>query len=114
MDHLLNFSKRLGRLSEYLAEKSAHSSNVHQSKNEVTLVQFKRQEETKDFFFGESVCLGVDAEVPRRPDERHLKKGYFLDVSLFLTNSKTKKSFFHTQQIRKYVAGHGVNYTRKK
>jgi len=73
MGHLLNFSKRLvGRLSEYLAEKSAQSSNVHQSKNEVTLVQFKRQEETKDFFFGESVCLGVDAEVPRRPDERHL------------------------------------------
>ena len=35
MGHLLNFSKRLvGRLSEYLAEKSAHSSNnVHQSKS---------------------------------------------------------------------------------
>ena len=34
MSHLLNFSKRLvGLLSEYLAEKSTHSSNnVHQSK----------------------------------------------------------------------------------
>ena len=43
---------------------------------------------------------------PRRTSS---EKGYFLDVHFFLQ----KKLFFHLQQIRKYVAGHGVKNARK-
>lgn len=36
------------------------------------VIQLSRQDETSDFFLGVSACFGADAEVPRRPDDRHL------------------------------------------
>ena len=62
-----------------------------------------------NIFKRKKTCLGVDAEVPRRPDERHLKKDIFWMFHFFLQ----KKLFFHLQQIRKYVAGHGVKNAKK-
>ena len=38
------------------------------------VIQLSRQDETSDFFLGVSACFGADAEVPRRPDDRHLEK----------------------------------------
>ena len=44
------------------------------SKNHRRVIQLRRQDETSDFFLGVSACFGADAEVPRRPDDRHLEK----------------------------------------
>lgn len=38
------------------------------------VIQLSRQDETSDFFLGVSACFGADAEVPRRPDDRHLQR----------------------------------------
>ena len=46
------------------------------SKNHRKVIQLRRQDETSDFFLGVSACFGADAEVPRRPDDRHLEKKF--------------------------------------
>ena len=91
-DHLVNlFSKRFGQLDDLIRkiihlEASNQELEIHLAVTKkyfaVTkkicghkkMIQLRRQEETSDFFLGVSACFGADAEVPRRPDDRHLEK----------------------------------------
>ena len=71
IDHLLNLiSKRFGQL-EKLSRRSIQP-NIERIRKKFQ-IQLSRQDETSDFFLGVSACFGADAEVPRRPDDRHLR-----------------------------------------
>ena len=50
------------------------------SKNHRRVIQLRRQDETSDFFLGVSAAagFGADAEVPRRPDDRHLETQFVM------------------------------------
>ena len=48
------------------------------------VIQLSRQDETSDFFLGVSAAagFGADAEVPRRPDDRHLQREFMRNTKL--------------------------------
>ena len=54
------------------------------SKNHRKVIQLRRQDETSDFFLGVSAAagFGADAEVPRRPDDRHLQREFMRNTKL--------------------------------
>ena len=76
IDHLLNSSsKRFGQLDDLPRKAFIKKHPTENWENQKKIpIQLRRQDETSDFFLGISACFGADAEVPRRPDERHLKK----------------------------------------
>ena len=58
------------------------------SKNHRRVIQLRRQDETSDFFLGVSAAagFGADAEVPRRPDDRHLQREFMKKYKMTTEN----------------------------
>ena len=59
-------------------------SNKNKKLNNISWARTFFEKSKNNIFKRKKTCLGVDAEVPRRPDERHLKKDIFWIFHFFL------------------------------